>query len=935
MLLALAATTLAYQAPASGAVAVGWLGDRLYLRADAGAAQAEATSFYADELTPGAPGDRSRWTRARALLTLPGLGAGALDLALTLQGWPEVPPSAEVRQPELRISTAGRELARFSLGESWQTYRVAIPAELRDGPDLTLLLESSHTFGDSVGPGGLLVEDARPKGVRLATIEVRSSERGLGRLLAPAWPAVGQATLAAGLLFLALRRALRRPTPAFVLAALAAAALALALAVGRVWAAPLMAWAVPGSLTLLALAYARDTLRFYRALLRRYRRGSALGYGLLTAGLAWLGLTLVGWAERSRILDPELFWREFPDSLLYIVVGVALLALVLVQGRQGLAEALDALMRRLRAGRLALGSLILLGGIWIGYQALLLRDLPAIGHADYADNGVVARNLLRGRGWVVDYVTQYYTLYHGGASVTRPQETWPLLQPVWIAPFFAVFGPSAWAARLPNLVFNALLLLLIYNIGAALWDRRAGLCAALITLTNILFFNQAIYATSDLAFVVFVTAAVYAAYQMATGARPLAWGVGGGIVTGLMLLQRPSSGLIAAGLGLWLLGAFVVRWPRSPRSLKTLVVSVSPCLIWGIIALILLAPYLGRNLAVFDRLFYSTESHDAWVIEYAPDWDEIYNLYVPDPPFAGPGVPDRSWILRWGFDTTLRKVERQWIYARNLLLPSWEGGPITLATRPERESISLLHTAGAWLALCGVLAGLGLRRHARLLGLLLMAFGPYLLFLIGYWHIEERYLPLLIPWMALFGMGLLWAGYDRLARLHGGRWSGLAIALVVAAVVAVLRPSWPEIARKIDDEPALWAPDLEAYQWLRTMPPDTVVMARGPWQLNFYSERPAIMTPNTADVDKLLAAASYYGARYLVVETLQNTGELGQRALRELTLDRAAGEECRPTPEGEARPGRRLAVAYCSRFYTTSDGSRYQTVVYRFPENDQ
>ena len=115
--------------------------------------------------------------------------------------------------------------------------------------------------------------------------------------------------------------------------------------------------------------------------------------------------------------------------------------------------------------------------IWIGYEAYVVAGLPYVGHADYADNAVVARNLLAGRGWVVDYVTQYYQLYSG---VTRPQETWPLLQPVWIVPFFALFGPTAWAAKIPNLLFTAALALLIYTAGARLWDRRVGLTAALI-----------------------------------------------------------------------------------------------------------------------------------------------------------------------------------------------------------------------------------------------------------------------------------------------------------------------------------------------------------------------------------------------------------------------------------------------------------------------
>ena len=47
------------------------------------------------------------------------------------------------------------------------------------------------------------------------------------------------------------------------------------------------------------------------------------------------------------------------------------------------------------------------------------------------------------------------------------------------------------------LLFTAALALLIYTAGARLWDRRVGLTAALIILTNYLFFRLVIYTTSE------------------------------------------------------------------------------------------------------------------------------------------------------------------------------------------------------------------------------------------------------------------------------------------------------------------------------------------------------------------------------------------------------------------------------------------------------
>lgn len=113
------------------------------------------------------------------------------------------------------------------------------------------------------------------------------------------------------------------------------------------------------------------------------------------------------------------------------------------------------------------------------------------------------------------------------------------------------------------------------------------------------------------------------------------------------------------------------------------------------------------------------------------------------------------------------------------------------------------------------------------------------------------------------------AGYDRLATLGNGCWCPLGLPLVVFTIGSIIQPSWPLIADKVQDEPARWAPDLEAYDWLRThTPPDTVIMARNPWQLNWHAERPAVMIPNTPDMEMLLFLADHYDARYLILEHL-------------------------------------------------------------------
>jgi 4-amino-4-deoxy-L-arabinose transferase-like glycosyltransferase len=854
--LSIAVGAMAYQAPPAGQVRIGWIGDRLFLDATSGldAGAAVRGEFFADDLTPDSPTLRSRWTRQYARITLPNIGAGAdLELALTVQGWPADVVGAPVTQPVVTVSADGTAIGRFEPTPRWETYRFRVPATARRGSDLSVTLASSHTFTDTVRYG----VDPRPKGVRLAEVRVRAAEH-LTAVYPPAWRAVALLAAGGGLLYLILTRLLARPAAIYTLTILGIGLAGVGLAYARIWMGAALSVALVALTAMLLVAWQGPILAHARALVRRYAHGRALGYGLVAAARALLLLSLFG-------------------------------------------------------------------TIWIGYAALVVSRMPYVGHADYSDNAVVARNLVAGRGWVVDYVTQFYRLNDG---LTRPQETWPLLQPLWIAPFFLVFGPSSWAAKIPNLVFDAILLALVYHIGAWFWDRRVGLVAAVFVLTNYLFFRLTIYATSDLAFVVFSLGALYALYRSqkpspgagsppedvstARPARPPGQGGEGpqaaargrwrwlalsGILTGLMMLQKPSGAMIALGMGLWFLGQ---RWPGKRAALRQAwhpagaARLLGPVVLWSALALLVLSPYLARNMRLFGQPVYSTERYDAWVLGYLGSsgdaWEEIYRVFTPE--LGGPGLPDRSWILRWGFDKTLAKLATQVEELRDYVMPVWHGLPAGAGWLfSDNERKNLASDLGAWLALIGAIGAL--RFRPRLLGLLVSAFTPYTVFLLTYWRTDEhRYWVMLIPWMALFGAWALWAGYDKLASLGDRRWAPLGLILVAAIVSGVVGFSRPDIANKVRHEPQVWAPDLAAYAWLEARTPEgTAVMTRVPWQLNWHTRRPAVMIPNTADREMLLWIARYYGAKYLVLENQQRVkGDAGRLLAPLMDHDNQVGD---------------------------------------------
>jgi 4-amino-4-deoxy-L-arabinose transferase-like glycosyltransferase len=937
LVLSLLAGMLAYQAPPEGSVRVGWAGDWLFLTSS-NSLSAEASAqgaFYPDELTPDSPTSRSRWTREMARLVLPNLGRGtALELTLLAQGWPgdvRDPPQrgtvapADTPQPRITVRANGREVGSFVPTTEWQTYRIRIPAEARSSADLRLELEASATFRDTTRS-----VDPRPKGLRLAALSV-SPPADTAMLLPPAWAAVGLLMLAALLLYALLIRLLRSAALGFVLTTLCIGATGAGLALARIWMGAALTLALWVLLLALLLAWQRPLLGGLRALLRRYSRGWALHYGLVLAALAWLAVVLVqGFVHMQQHgLNLGFFQTTFPDSLLGGLLGAGLLALLLVLGRDGLPRVADGIVGLIGGRRGAPVLLALLGGVWLGYEALIIAALPYVGHADYADNAVVARNLVAGRGWVVDYVTQFYHLYDG---TTRPQETWPLLQPVWMAPFLALFGPHAWAAKIPNLLFNVLLLLLIYHVGTHLWDRRVGLLAALLTLTNHLFFTLTIYTTSDLGFVLLSMAAIFLMYRAveAQQAEPAAtplhrraalrYLAGSGVLAGLMMLQKPSGALIAVGIGLWYI--FSTLRPNL-ASLRRLTLRFG---LWALLALVVLSPYLARNMALFGAPVYSTESYDAWVLGYRGDsgdaWNDIYRIYAPE--LGGPGLPDRSWILRWGFDYTAAKFATQLDALRDYLMPAWDGQPALLVADDGRPflfardaSKNLLTPLGAWLALIGVLAAL--RTRPRLLALLLLAFAPYTIFLLTYWRTnEERYFLMVMPWLALLAAWIIWSGYDKLAALGDRRWSPLALILVGVAVAGIVQPSWPRIATKVQTEPQQWAPDIAAYEWIEEhTAPDAVMMTRNPWQLNWHTGRPAVMIPNTNERELFFYLAEHYDADYIVFENLQ-------RVKGEVTQIVGPLADARTAQPGAEIAGFELVYA--------SPTPTERVLIYRFPE---
>jgi len=647
-----------------------------------------------------------------------------------------------------------------------------------------------------------------------------------------------------------------------------------------------------------------------------------------------LGVKLDALTITPLARDGAAFWRGLPLHLLGALALVALLALLIgggtgrltLMGRYGAAllvplalalalpwtlAALPALLWAAGAAALlrwrvrALDTLahgwaaldrprsataVALGGLLV-YAAIMLPHIlaaPWINHADYADNAVVARNLVRGNGFTVDYVAQFYRDW---PTVRHPADTWPPLQPLMIALSFALFGVSVGVAKLPNLLIMLGLLWLVFRVGRWLWSPRVGLLAALFVAADPDLLQGVVYPLNDTAFTLLSFGCIVLLMRSAVGGRQSAEeavsessvagrrsaGEAGeaatqeppstdhgprttdsrptthdsrlptfallGLLGGLLILSKPSGTIILAGGGLWV----VWRGWRGEALRPTL---VGGALAAGL-ALLVWLPWGVRNMLTFGRPFYSTESFDAWILLYRP-WENIYAAYAGRLPLPHPRL-----LVGYGFDTVTGKVWQQFADAWRSLR---EGVIVPLTLLP--------------LALLGLLATRGRRQFA-----LVLALGAavllYALFVLGYWHYEARYALFLIPWGALFGAAGFWWLHDRLAAWRGnGALAGLA-ALGVLALV--LTAPWDETSQwnRLQSD---WRADLRTpnsvvmAEWVASnTPPDAVIMSRNPWELSFHGDRRSVMIPyDTLPVIRQIAAQ--YDVGYLQLDHLTDPG---------------------------------------------------------------
>ena len=277
--------------------------------------------------------------------------------------------------------------------------------------------------------------------------------------------------------------------------------------------------------------------------------------------------------------------------------------------------------------------------------AALLVDYPP--YTDPAYYQLVGEQLAAGRGFSVPVLWSFLEV--GGRMPADPMLPvpsnghWMPLTSIVAAGSIAVFGDllGTWrAAELPMILIGAALVPFTYYIAVDLWGSRfnAWIAALLVLAAGPLLVMSPLVD----AFAVFGAAgaaAIWSSIRAVRAPRPGPWLVAAGACVGLATLARVDGLLLAVAPAV----AWTIRrdWSSWPARLG-----------WGCAtfaaALLILAPWLARDLGVFGSPFPSAGGHTLWITSY----NQQFSI-AQDPSLAqylawGPGNIIGSKLAAWG-----------------------------------------------------------------------------------------------------------------------------------------------------------------------------------------------------------------------------------------------------------------------------------------------
>ena len=162
----------------------------------------------------------------------------------------------------------------------------------------------------------------------------------------------------------------------------------------------------------------------------------------------------------------------------------------------------------IRKVNLHIALLLAVGLAFFIIKCRIAYPIKYVGHADAAAYAEMADSLIHGRGFEVDYISWYFEKYD--PKIVRPEDHWPPLYSLTIAPFFLIFGKTAFAAKLPSIIISCFLIpLVLYSLAKEISGSKwPGLAAGLGVMLYPSMFGWSLHSLSDVIYAFVVSAMV-------------------------------------------------------------------------------------------------------------------------------------------------------------------------------------------------------------------------------------------------------------------------------------------------------------------------------------------------------------------------------------------------------------------------------------------
>ena len=259
---------------------------------------------------------------------------------------------------------------------------------------------------------------------------------------------------------------------------------------------------------------------------------------------------------------------------------------------------------------------------WIAAATLVLRGIAAIlvPWTPYLDSSyytLVAERLATGDGFTVPVIWAFLDV--GSKIPADPMLPipsnghWPPLGPLLSAAGMLVFGPTWNAGQVPQLLVSAIIPPFTYVVGRDLFGRRGlAIGAAILAIfTGPLFILYPVI--DNFALIgVFGTAVLWMSARAVRSQRPDPWLIGAGAIAGLAALTRIDGVLLTLAVATaWFVGRGWSPWEaRGGR----------PSWIAGFASagafLLVVSPWIIRQIAVFGSALPSSGGHTIWITSY-------------------------------------------------------------------------------------------------------------------------------------------------------------------------------------------------------------------------------------------------------------------------------------------------------------------------------